>query len=199
MPKGYFCKSKCAKIHYKLQHHHLTSCQRNCTNTTHIEKLWRKMRPINSAPSASGIRIWRSPIPYLFGGLTLLLVLISVALVILVCSHRKHASRSSAEIEDTKQAMPNKVEIDIEPRILVIMAGDDKPTYLPKPITPSNCCTCEADPAPSSSSISVKILTNWLARNNNFAMVLLPFHIAVDLGSWICQLIMSIYVFLSYK
>ena len=90
----------------------------------------------------------------------MLLALISVALVVLVCSHIKHASQSLAEGEATKQTMPNKVEIDVEPNILVIMAGDDKPTYLAKPITPSNYCTCEADPAPSSSSISVKILTN---------------------------------------
>ncbi|KAJ1414005.1 hypothetical protein SESBI_19230 [Sesbania bispinosa] len=112
------------------------------------------MRPINSSSSASGVGIWRSPIPYLFGSLALLLVFIFVALLILLCSNRKNDSQSSAEDEDTKQAMPNNVEIDSEPNILVIMAGDDKPTYLAKPITSSTNCTCEAEPISSSSSSS---------------------------------------------
>lgn len=112
------------------------------------------MRPMKSVSSSStGIRLWKSPIPYLFGGLALMLVLISVALVILVCSYRKRASQSSVAAEDMKQAMPKNVEINSEPELLVIMAGDDKPTYLAKPmITSSNYCTCEDEPTPSSSS-----------------------------------------------
>ncbi|KAJ1380790.1 protein glutamine dumper 4 [Sesbania bispinosa] len=102
------------------------------------------MRPINSSSSDCGVGIWRSPIPYIFGSLALLLVFIFVALLIPLCSNRKNDSQSSAEDE----------EIDSEPKILVIMAGDDKPTYLAKPITSSTNCTCEAEPISSSSSSS---------------------------------------------
>lgn len=118
------------------------------------------MRPINSVSSASGIEVWKSPIPYLFGGLAIMLVLISVALVILVCSYRKRASQTSAAGEDIKQAMSKNVETNSEPEILVIMAGDDKPTYLAKPISSSTYCTCEAEPTPTSSSGSEQRLTN---------------------------------------
>ncbi|KAI4352322.1 hypothetical protein L6164_006586 [Bauhinia variegata] len=143
------------------------------------------MRPISSAsPSSSsataGIRVWKSPIPYLFGGLALMLALISFALVILICSYRRRASQSSSasassDEQDMKQlAMPKITqEIDSEPKILVIMAGGDMPTYLAKPITrnssSSTCyCTCGAEAAekaeaasPSSSgSTSEQILTN---------------------------------------
>ncbi|XP_061344290.1 protein GLUTAMINE DUMPER 6-like [Gastrolobium bilobum] len=120
------------------------------------------MRPINSVPSSStsGIKIWKSPIPYLFGGLALMLALISVALVILVCSYKKRSSQSSDAAEDMKQAMPKNIEINSEPEVLVIMAGDDKPTYLAKPISSSNYCTCGAEPTPSSSSTIEQRLTN---------------------------------------
>ncbi|KAK7273241.1 hypothetical protein RIF29_14290 [Crotalaria pallida] len=108
------------------------------------------MRPINSDSSSSstpttistGIKLWKSPIPYLFGGLAMMVALISVALVILVCSYRKRASQSSISTQ-MKQAMPNNIVINSEPELLVIMAGDHKPTYLAKPISSSNYCTCQ--------------------------------------------------------
>ncbi|OIW05436.1 hypothetical protein TanjilG_23262 [Lupinus angustifolius] len=100
------------------------------------------MRPINI-----DIKLWKSPIPYLFGGLALMMALISMALVILVCSYRKSASQSSnLEAQVMKQTMPKNVESNLEPELLVIMAGDDKPTYLAKPITSSNFCTCTSEP-----------------------------------------------------
>ncbi|KAK7340741.1 hypothetical protein VNO77_21452 [Canavalia gladiata] len=111
------------------------------------------MRPITNVSSSSSspssvseIKIWKSPIPYLFGGLAIMLALISVALVILVCSYRKRASQSSPSAEDTKHAMPKIIEISSEPEVLVIMAGDHKPTYLAKPISSSGYCTCGDQP-----------------------------------------------------
>ncbi|XP_027358914.1 protein GLUTAMINE DUMPER 6-like [Abrus precatorius] len=112
------------------------------------------MRPINGSSPASEIRTWRSPIPYLFGGLAIMMALISLALVILICFHKKHASQLTAEGENIKHAIPLNIETDSEPKILVIMAGDDKPTYLGKPITPSTYCSCEVEPITSSSSSS---------------------------------------------
>ncbi|RDX60714.1 Protein GLUTAMINE DUMPER 2, partial [Mucuna pruriens] len=116
------------------------------------------MRPINSvssSPMSGGeVKIWKSPIPYLFGGLAAMLVLISVALVILVCSYKKRDSHSSPEAEDMKsQAMSmNNKDTNSEPEILVIMAGDQNPTYLAKPITSSIYCTCGVQPQPTPSS-----------------------------------------------
>ncbi|KAK7295576.1 hypothetical protein RJT34_18486 [Clitoria ternatea] len=122
------------------------------------------MRPLNNvspslSPSASGIKIWRSPIPYLFGGLAVMLALISVALVILVCSYRKRASQSPPSAEDMKQAMPKDRVVSSEPEVLVIMAGDHNPTYLAKPITSSFYCTCGAETTPSSISSNDQTLT----------------------------------------
>ncbi|MED6205777.1 hypothetical protein PIB30_020905 [Stylosanthes scabra] len=121
----------------------------------------KMMRNTRNASLASEISIWRSPIPYLFGGMALLFVLISVALVILICSHIKHTS-SEGEEEMKETIMARKVAVhNNEPKILVIMAGDEIPSYLAEPIASLNHCTCEANPTtPSSSSINVEMLTN---------------------------------------
>ncbi|GMY12796.1 Protein GLUTAMINE DUMPER 2 [Fagus crenata] len=93
-----------------------------------------------ASSSASGVRVWKSPIPYLFGGLALTLLLIAVALIILVCSYRK---RTVSNEEKPPTKMMNTM-VDTEPKIVVIMAGDDKPTYLAKPVT-STSSTCPTD------------------------------------------------------
>ncbi|KAF7803136.1 protein GLUTAMINE DUMPER 6-like [Senna tora] len=99
-----------------------------------------KMRPLNSGSSSSSIRVWKSPIPYLFGGLVLMLALISVALVVLICSYRKRtlqSSSSSSSLSLSKLPMPKNPQIleSSEPNVVVIMAGDDNPTYLANPTT----------------------------------------------------------------
>lgn len=124
------------------------------------------MRPISSSTtstisSTNVIKIWKSPIPYLFGGLALMLILISVALVILVCNYKKRGSslQSSNSDEEMKQGMSmNVVMVNSEPEVLVIMAGEVKPTFLAKPIINSSSpyCTCGAE----SSSIQSSGLTN---------------------------------------
>jgi hypothetical protein len=128
------------------------------------------MRPINTLSSSSSttqtneIKIWQSPIPYLFGGLAIMLILISVALVILVCSYKKRGSSQSSSNnsdEEMKQVMSKNIEkINSEPEVLVIMAGEDKPTYIAKPIiitTSLPYCTCGAE---STSTTSSSTLTN---------------------------------------
>lgn len=91
----------------------------------------------SSSSSSSGHELWRwtSPLPYLFGGLALIIGLIVVALVVLSCSHKKRTSSS-----DHKKDTPMKTlcsEADTSPRIVVIMAGDEKPTYLATPVPAS--------------------------------------------------------------
>lgn len=107
------------------------------------------MRDIKNGSSGVA-RLWKSPIPYLFGGLAIMMVLISIALVVLICSYSKrahsqsHSSSSSSEDTVTKKAMPKNTETESEVKVVVIMAGDHNPTYLAKPASSSTFCTCGA-------------------------------------------------------
>ena len=96
--------------------------------------------------SGTGVPVWKSPIPYLFGSLALVLLLISGALIIIVCSYWKRASNSSADDQNDleKPAMIiMNTAVDTEPKIVVVMAGDDKPSHLANPTTISSTCPCE--------------------------------------------------------
>lgn len=95
---------------------------------------------MEATSSMSRTHLWSSPIPYLFGGLALTLILIAAALIILACSYRKRASGAPHEA-DEKLPRAVMVPLDAEPKIVVIMAGDDMPTCLAKPVTPlPTCC-----------------------------------------------------------
>ncbi|CAL0314697.1 unnamed protein product [Lupinus luteus] len=91
----------------------------------------------SSLSKVDALRNLSSPIPYLFGGLALLLGLISIALFIIACSYRKHYSSSTTNGDEEKPT--NKVvemKVDSEPKIVVIMAGENNPTYLANPVPP---------------------------------------------------------------
>ncbi|MCD9646755.1 hypothetical protein HAX54_036912 [Datura stramonium] len=100
-----------------------------------------------STMSSSGITSsfwhWKSPVPYLFGSLALMLTLITVALVFLICSFHKRSSSSSSssptDEEKSAYISDHKTTHDEEmtPKIVVIMAGDQKPTHLAIPISSS--------------------------------------------------------------
>ncbi|GMI85560.1 glutamine dumper 4 [Hibiscus trionum] len=81
-----------------------------------------------------------SPLPYLFGSLALVLILIAIALVLLACSYMKRYSNSSFDDVRVKRELVMDRVADLEPKIVVIMAGDDKPTFLAKPVSSSTCC-----------------------------------------------------------
>ncbi|EOY03889.1 hypothetical protein QUC31_017523 [Theobroma cacao] len=96
------------------------------------------MRPAsNSTASATGTGFghWNSPVPYLFSGLALMLGLISFALVILACSYKKSPSNSAHDEAEEKPAKQVSMQLEMEPKIVVIMAGDENPTYLAKPVS----------------------------------------------------------------
>ncbi|XP_073298272.1 protein GLUTAMINE DUMPER 6-like [Primulina huaijiensis] len=99
------------------------------------------MRPTPTADAhnnPSGFLNWNSPLPYLFGGLGLMLLLIATALIILACSYRKSSSRSTDHGGDKATQLPTAVSAsDNRPKIVVIMAGDDNPTRLAVPISSS--------------------------------------------------------------
>ncbi|KAI5340666.1 PREDICTED: GLUTAMINE DUMPER [Prunus dulcis] len=103
-----------------------------------------------TSPISSPARIhhlWKSPLPYLFGSLGLMLVVISVALVILFCSYRKPSL--SEDEEEEKPAKPLNAVLDDERKIaIVIMAGEDMPTHLATEIiitSPTCYCSCSSE------------------------------------------------------
>ncbi|EXB85819.1 hypothetical protein L484_009665 [Morus notabilis] len=113
----------------------------------------------NSA--AANKHLWKSPIPYLFGSLAAMFLLISLALVLLICSYHKrpYGGRDPDHEDDHDQKSQKRINaVDLhadEPRIVVIMAGDDNPTYLATPVevvitcasstnTTSNVVICSA-------------------------------------------------------
>ncbi|XP_062192103.1 protein GLUTAMINE DUMPER 2-like [Phragmites australis] len=100
------------------------------------------------APAAAGSAAhsaWHSPVPYLFGGLAAMLGLIAFALLILACSYWKlsgylegGAGRGDEDGSGADSAKPPASDLPPpiwEEKILVIMAGDVKPTYLATPMS----------------------------------------------------------------
>lgn len=85
---------------------------------------------------------WHSPVPYLFGGLAAMLGLIVFALLILACSYWKLSGRMQEDNERDIEAGDDKPEnssakdfpVVFEEKIVVIMAGDVKPTFLATPV-----------------------------------------------------------------
>ncbi|KAK4740476.1 hypothetical protein SAY87_032408 [Trapa incisa] len=98
----------------------------------------------SSAVEASdGFKRLNSPLPFLFGGLGLMLALIAAALIILACSHCQDDSSedtSGADEEKNPEKLQVRSSSEEEPRIVVIMAGDELPTYLarPRPVVASS-------------------------------------------------------------
>ncbi|KAM7472830.1 hypothetical protein LguiA_011013 [Lonicera macranthoides] len=105
---------------------------------------------MTSVGSASGAPIspaarspWHSPVPYLFGGLAAMLGLIAFALLILACSYWKLSgfleSEADRDLEagesdgDAGSNSDEKPALVYEPKFLVIMAGQEKPTCLATP------------------------------------------------------------------
>ncbi|KAL0377656.1 UNVERIFIED_CONTAM: protein GLUTAMINE DUMPER 5 [Sesamum radiatum] len=88
-------------------------------------------------PDDGGLRRWDSPVPYLLGGLGLMLVVVAVALVLLLCSYCK-SSPSHHQSSYQKSERPLHAFLpEMEPRVVVIMAGETNPTHLAKPIPPA--------------------------------------------------------------
>ncbi|XP_042495497.1 protein GLUTAMINE DUMPER 3 [Macadamia integrifolia] len=99
--------------------------------------------PARSESAMSQHSPWHSPVPYLFGGLAAMLGLIAFALLILACSYWKlsgylengDSAERDPESGDEKGGEGIKVPTVFEEKIVVIMAGDEKPTFIATPIS----------------------------------------------------------------
>ncbi|KAL2897591.1 Protein GLUTAMINE DUMPER 1 [Bienertia sinuspersici] len=109
---------------------------------------------------------WHSPVPYLFGGLAAMLGLIAFALLILACSYWKLSrddaqQQSNIEGNDLESGDEKGDEVSkvngvpvFEEKIVVIMAGNDKPTFLATPLMLSSKSTFHDHVMAESSSVS---------------------------------------------
>ncbi|KAG6420990.1 hypothetical protein SASPL_117536 [Salvia splendens] len=86
-----------------------------------------------AAAADASFQRWNSPIPYLFGGLALVMGVVALALLVLACSYRNSSSSEESSSEKSVKEAP-ALQPEMEPRIVVIMAGETNPTYLAKPI-----------------------------------------------------------------
>ncbi|KAL2928943.1 Protein GLUTAMINE DUMPER 4 [Bienertia sinuspersici] len=91
-------------------------------------------------PPTASVTGWKSPVPYLFGGLAAMLGLIAFALLILACSYWKlsgHQNSGEDSGDFSGDGKPKDAGNDnttpFQSSILVIMAGEEKPTFLATP------------------------------------------------------------------
>lgn len=101
-----------------------------------------------AAPGANGTAPhspWQSPVPYLFGGLAAMLGLIAFALLILACSYWKlsgyldadrdrRAGEAGADGEKGSAAGAARPAAGFQEHVVVIMAGEERPTFLAMPV-----------------------------------------------------------------
>lgn len=102
------------------------------------------MRNYTRSNNVSYSESWQSPVPYLFAGLASMVLLMTVAFLVLSCSYWKSCADSeeltirSASAQAGEQIQEIQYIVDAEENVMVIMAGDEKPTYLGKPISHAN-------------------------------------------------------------
>uniref|UniRef100_A0A7N0RAP5 Uncharacterized protein n=1 Tax=Kalanchoe fedtschenkoi TaxID=63787 RepID=A0A7N0RAP5_KALFE len=82
---------------------------------------------------------WRSPLPYLLGGVSAMMLLIITALLILIYSYWKHITgleRAEREQRGLWAGGERSEKVAYAEEFVVIMAGDENPTRLATP----KCC-----------------------------------------------------------
>ena len=103
------------------------------------------MRNITAPHNTNQASMWSSPVPYLLGGVGSMIALIAFALILLACSYCKvsrgsnseennDSSVGSGEKDETLQNIMLSCSEDTQLRkIVVIMAGNDTPTFIANP------------------------------------------------------------------
>ncbi|PPS08919.1 hypothetical protein GOBAR_AA11731 [Gossypium barbadense] len=87
----------------------------------------------NSTVGNDSLLQWNSPLPYLFGGLTIVFGIIGIALLFLACSHWRQSSPELPNAKEEKNNETIQASASMEPKIVVIMAGDDHPRFVEIP------------------------------------------------------------------
>ncbi|XP_040377301.1 protein GLUTAMINE DUMPER 4-like [Oryza brachyantha] len=121
--------------------------------------------PSSSAVEPAPRSPWQSPVPYLFGGLAAMLGLIALSLLALACSYWKLAGSSSDGGGGGRESRDDGGEKGSaaggagqagrwRDHVVVIMAGDERPTFLATPsstraadaaaVGMAVCCSCGA-------------------------------------------------------
>ncbi|KAF3329484.1 protein GLUTAMINE DUMPER 6-like protein [Carex littledalei] len=85
-----------------------------------------------SSSSFAKSSLWHSPVPYLFTGIGVMMILIAVALAVLACSHKK---RPQPDVESSPLTIS---PVDREPPIFVIVPGEMLPSFVAKPAVANN-------------------------------------------------------------
>ena len=78
-----------------------------------------------------------SLVPFVFVVLAAMTALVAIALVILTCFHTKSTEGNhqlTITSLDRTAEKPVVAPLDMEPRIAVVMAGDEHPSFLAKPL-----------------------------------------------------------------
>ncbi|CAL5191294.1 unnamed protein product [Lathyrus oleraceus] len=87
---------------------------------------------------AASFKNMSSPIPYLFGGLGVIFGAIALSLLIIVCSLWKQSLSSESSNYEEKSSNMHVMDMDqacSEPKIVVMMPGENNPTYFAKPVS----------------------------------------------------------------
>lgn len=79
---------------------------------------------------------WNSPVPYIFGGFAIVFGITSAVLFIIVCSrHMRMLNYTINNDEEKAGTNTGSKQFDAALSIAVIMAGDDHPRYMAKPVS----------------------------------------------------------------
>ncbi|KAK1367642.1 Glutamine dumper 1 [Heracleum sosnowskyi] len=93
------------------------------------------------SPPATTRSPWHSPVPYLFGSLAAMLGLITFALLILACSYwKKRGGGHERDIETGVKKPEKSKDFPGHEKVAVIMAGDEKPTFLATRLCNNRVC-----------------------------------------------------------
>ena len=102
------------------------------------------------SPESSQISAGTSPVPYLLGGVGVMLILIAFASIILACSYLKDCTTEGQENNRSEYQnvelgcvrknemgddMSNVSDNKDDMRVIVVMVGDEKPTFIAKPMS----------------------------------------------------------------
>ena len=114
------------------------------------------MRNITAPHNTGAPSVWSSPVPFLLGGVGSMIALIAFALILLACSYLKAPRGSNSEENNVRSGLSNdstvpsgEKEETLENilsscsedkqlvKVVVIMAGNDTPTFIANPTSAS--------------------------------------------------------------